>query len=427
MTASATRPTTIATPTRGTKGVQAARGFTATRVATLPPGRYKDPGQKSLYLLVRDRADGKPSRTWLHRVKLKGADSFLTLGHFPETSLEKARDEIRKQRELLSKGIHPKAAAPRRRPVHSPQSVSSAAAGESHSVEFLAHEYLELYVKPARKRPEYVSAILNKDVLPEWKGRDARTIKPREVIELLDKIVARGSPVAANRTAAVVGQMFKFGLHREIVDDSPVKLLMRPGGKEKARSRALSDAELAAFLKDPLACTRQHRLAQVITILLLTAARRGELAQARWRDIDLDASTWTLPAANTKTGVEAVVPLTSWAVSEFKKLKLAAGRSPWVLPGTDASKHIEPKLLTRAPAKCAERFKKAGVAPFTLHDLRRTVRTGLGRLKVAPHVSELCLNHAQPGIVGTYDVHAYVDEKRAALEKWETHLQSLVL
>jgi integrase len=376
-------------------------------------------------MLVRDRADGKPSRTWLHRVKLKGGDSFLTVGHFPETSLEKARDEIRKQRELLSKGIHPKTAAPRRRPVRSPQSVSAAAAGDNHSIEFLAHEFLELYVRPARKRPEYVEAILNKDVLPEWKGRDARTIKAREVIELLDKIVARGRRVMANRTAAVLGQMFKFGIHREILDDSPVKLLMRPGGKEKPRQRALSDDELAAYLKDPLACTRQHRLSHVITILLLTAVRRGELAQARWRDLGLDAGTWTLPAANTKTGQPAIVPLTAWAVREFKKLKLAAGRSPWVLPGTDTSEHIDPKLLTRAPAKCAERFKKAGIAPFTLHDLRRTVRTGLGRLKVAQHIAELCLNHAQPGIVGTYGTHAYLDEKRVALEKWAAHLETL--
>jgi integrase len=403
-----------------------ARGFTATRIAGLPPGRYKDPGQKSLYMLVRDRADGKPSRTWLHRVKLRGGDSFLTVGHFPETSLEKARDDIRKQRELLSKGIDPKTAAPRRQAVRSPQAVSTAAVGGGHSIEFLAHEFMELYVRREHKRPEYVEAILNKDVLPQWKGRDARTIKAREVIELLDKIVARGRRVMANRTAAVLGQLFKFGIHREILDDSPVKLLMRPGGKEKARQRVLSDLELAAFLKDPLACTRQHRLSHVITILLLTAARRGELAQARWRDLDLDAGTWTLPAANTKTGQAAIIPLTPWAVREFKKLKLAAGRSPWVLPGTDTSGHIEPKLLTRAPAKCAARFKKAGIDVFTLHDLRRTVRTGLGRLKVAPHIAELCLNHAQPGIVGVYDTGAYLDEKRTALQKWADHLKGLM-
>jgi integrase len=230
----------------------------------------------------------------------------------------------------------------------------------------------------------------------------------------------------ANRTAALLSQLFRFGIQRRIVETTPVQLLFRPGGKEKPRQRVLSDEELAAFLKDPLACTRQHRLSQVITVLLLTAARRGELAQARWRDIDLDAGTWTLPAANTKSGQEAIVPLTPWAVREFKKLKLAAGRSPWVLPGTDKAEHVDPKLLTRSPAKCAERFKKAGIAAFTLHDLRRTVRTGLGRLKIQRHIAELCLNHSQPGIVGTYDVHSYLEEKRAALEQWAQHLAGLI-
>lgn len=107
------------------------------------------------------------------------------------------------------------------------------------------------------------------------------TIKPREVIELLDETVERGSPVAANRTAAVLAQLLKFGIHRAIVDDGPVRLLVRPGGREEPRERALRDAELRIFLEHPLACTRQARLAYVVTLLLLTGQRRGELAQAR--------------------------------------------------------------------------------------------------------------------------------------------------
>lgn len=62
---------------------------------------------------------------------------------------------------------------------------------------------------------------------------------------------------------------------------------------------------------------------------------------------------------------------------------------------------------------------------FTLHDLRRTCRTGLARLKVAPHIAERVLNHAQEKIPGTYDVHDYLDEKREALEQWTAHLEAL--
>jgi integrase len=269
--------------------------------------------------------------------------------------------------------------------------------------------------------------MLDKDVLSAdaWKGRDARTIKPREVIELLDGIVERGSPVAANRTAAVLGQMFKFGIHRAIVEDSPVKLLMRPGGQEKPRDRALTDKELTIFLKDPLACTRQPRLAYVITVLLLTGQRRGELVMARWRDIDFKGKTWTIPAENSKTGAASIVPLSAWAIETFERLKKRAGESVWVLPAAEPSEHLDAKLLTRGVAKCLKRFNNEGIEDFTLHDLRRTCRTGLAKLKIEPHIAERVLGHVQERIAATYDVHSYMDEKRAAVEKWAAHLIAL--
>ncbi|MGH8229783.1 MAG: tyrosine-type recombinase/integrase [Steroidobacteraceae bacterium] len=412
----------------GTEGVQrthlAQKGLTATRVASLPPGRYKDPGQASLYLLVRAREAAPPSRTWLHRVKTggkAGRDTFITIGHFPETSLELARDTIRRHRELLSKGIDPRRAAPRRQP---PGPLAMHATND-HSIEFLVSEFITRYLRPHRKRPEYAEAILAKDVLPRWKGRDARTIEPTEVLELLDGIVERGSKVMANRTAALLAQLFKFGIHRRIVRATPVQLLFRPGGKEKARKRVLGDEELRAYLADSKACTRYERLSHVIAILLLTGQRRGELARAKWSEIDFQARTWTIPDENAKGDEGHAVPLAEWTVRELESLQRLAQRSPWVLPANGSGEHIDPKQLTRSLAKCLERFKERGIEAFTLHDLRRTCRTGLARLKVEPHIAERVLNHVQPGIVGVYDRFAYVDEKRAALELWATHLASL--
>ena len=407
--------------------------FTVTRIEALPPGRYKDPAQRSLYLLVRKRIGAAPSRTWLHRVKAgkrkrKGKDTqrdtFLVIGHFPETSLEAARSACRDQRELLSQGIDPRSARPRRRQRGRLPPLS--APGSDHSIEHLVSEFTELYLRPKRERPEYAEAILKKNVLPEWEGRDARTIKPREVIELLDKIVARGRPVMANRTAALLTQLFKFGIHGAIVETSPVQLLYKPGGKERPRERVLSDDELAAFLKDPKAATRFDRLAHVITLLLLTGQRRGELALARWSDVDFNANTWTIPDENAKGGRGHVVPLSDWAVEELRALKALSEGSRWVLPATPGSDdHLDPHALTRSMAKCLDRFKAQGIAALTLHDLRRTCRTGLARLKVEPHIAERVLNHVQPGIEGVYDRHAYLDEKREALEKWAAHLQRL--
>ena len=92
----------------------------------------------------------------------------------------------------------------------------------------------------------------------------------------------------------------------------------------------------------------------------------------------------------------------------------------------DSREPLDPKQLTRGVAKCLKRFKGQGIAPFTLHDLRRTCRTGLSFLKVPAHIAERVLNHMQPGIAGDYDRYDYLEEKREALQKWSSHLKELI-
>ena len=399
--------------------------WTVTHLSSLPPrpSPYTDPAEANHQFLVRKRKDGT-SRTFFFRGKLKGTEVRLIIGHFPETSLAQSRDEVRQLRELASRGIDPRRGRSKRRGAVAASAVPADGSDE-HSVEYLVSEFTARYLRPTRKRPEYAEKILAREVLSNWANRDARAIEPHDVLDLLDAIVERGSKVMANRTAALLTQLFKFGIHRRIVSSNPVQLLFRPGGKEKPRQRSLSDDELRAFLVDPTACTRFERLAHVIQVLLLTGQRRGELALARWSHVDFASKTWTVPDENSKNGRGHIVPLTDWAVKEFTALKNLAEKSRWVLPDSDPKKPLDPKQLTRGVAKCQERFQKRGIKAFTLHDLRRTCRTGLSRLKVEPHIAERVLNHAQDKIAGTYDLFEYLDEKRAALEKWATHLKGL--
>ena len=406
---------------------QAVSRMVATKLATLPPGDHTDPATVGLQLRVRAKRGGA-SRTWLFRYRWRGEWVRLALGHYPVMSLAEARTRAIELRKVMDDGIDPRRARPRRQERQAlPAPPSSARRpDERHSVDFLVVEFIERFLRPHRRRPEWAEGIVARDVLPVWRGRDARSITPGEVIELLDRIVERGSPVAANRAASIVSQLFRFGVHRRIVDASPVQLLYRPGGKEKPRERTLTDEELRAFLTDPLACTRYARLSHVMLVLLLTGQRRGELALARWSDIDLQAGTWSIPDENVKTGRGHVVPLTNWAVEEFATLRREAEGSAWVLPAAPgAARPIDPKQLSRGVAKCLGRFKAQGIAAFTLHDLRRTCRTGLSRLKVEPHVGERVLNHVQPGVAGVYDRFAYLEEKRVALEAWSAHLEGL--
>jgi len=371
------------------------------------------------------RIEPNGSKTWLFRYKWRKQTVRLSLGAVSEyNGLRHARKAAGEHRGMIERGIDPRTARAPRRPA---PSISLAAGRPSNpnSIEFLAHEFLERHVKPNRRHPAYVQRVLEHDVLPEWKGRDARTITPREVVELLDKIVARGSRVMANRTAGLLGQLFRFGIHRAIVDDSPVKLLYRPGGREKPRERAFSDEELKAFLGNLDDACRFQRLPHVLRLLLLTLQRRGELALAEWREFDFKAKTWTIPDAHAKSGKGHVVPLSDWAIEELQKLKVIAGGSRYVLPNADNTAAADPKYITRSVARCLKRFKKHGVAAFTAHDLRRTGRTGLAKLGVKTDIGERVLNHARERIEATYDVHGYIDEKREALEKWARYLAEL--
>ena len=401
----------------------------STRVATLGPGDYTDPGTVGLQLRVREKRDGS-SRTWLFRYRWRGEWVRLAIGHYPSMSLADARERAGELRKVLNDGIDPRRARPGRRALDIP---AGGGGGGEHTVETLVAEYLEHYVAKRGKDPaaaqERVRRLLEKELRP-WAGRDARTIKPREAVELLDAIVHRGSPVMANRFAGTLSKLFKLGVQRAIVEQNPVQLLIPPGGRERPRDRVLSDPELAALL----ACldnvfTHARRTTAVIRLILYTACRRSEIALARWNHfrLDGDAPLWTVPEELSKTGGRYLIPLVPAAVEELKRLRVNARGSAYVFPSKTGGpdKQADPMILTRSLARNLDRLRKHGIKQFTLHDLRRTVRTGLARLKVEPHIAERVLNHAQRGVLKTYDLHQYEGEKRAALENWAAHLNGL--
>lgn len=421
--------------------------LTATQIGALTPGKSKrdvsDPAVQGLVL----RVGVSGNKYWLFRFKWKKKTVRISLGAFPAVSLADARASALENRALLDKGIDPRKGKRTRRRVvdvlretpstsartHSAvepsaqanQSLPRPDEDDKTSVAFLAYEYVEHYVKPNRDAPEYAVRILKKDVLPEWKERDARTITAREVIELLDKIVSRGSRVMANRTADILGQMFKFGVHRSIVEDSPVKLLFKPGGKEKSRKRVLNERELIAFTQKLHKACRSKPKRHVLMLLLLTLQRRSELGLAQWCEFDFDKMIWRIPDERAKNRHGHIVPLTNSAIAELNALKTLSKDSRFVIPSTTKNRPANPKLITRSVARCLKGFKEIGIDPFKPHDLRRTGRTELARLGIPKHVAERLLNHKKENLEGTYDLYEYLDEKRVALERWEQRLLEL--
>jgi integrase len=399
--------------------------LTALSIEAMKPRRSRyevtDLGCKGLQI----RVECNGSKFWMIRYSWRRERVRLTLGAWPGMTLAQARELALVAQQMIDQGIDPRRGGLTQKLAHVAASPAGTEVDDKHTVAFLASEFLRLHIRVRRKDPRYVQRSLEKDVLPFWGGRDVRTIKPREVIELLDRVVSRGALVTANHLASVLSQMFRFGIHRALVETSPVQLLYRPGGKKKSRTRVLSEAELKSFVVNLGDACRFDLMPHVMMILLLTGQRRGELAFAKWAEVDFAAKTWQIPDENSKSGRGHVVPLSDWAVEELQALKRMAGRSRFVLPAQSVDGPMDPKLLTRSVARCLKRFKRHGIAPFTLHDLRRTCRTGLARLKVPNDIAERVLNHARNGIEGVYDLHTYVDEKRTALDAWAVYLRGL--
>jgi integrase len=150
-------------------------------------------------------------------------------------------------------------------------------------------------------------------------------------------------------------------------------------------------------------------------VVLLTGARRNEVGGLPWSEIDLDAGLWRLPAERNKSGRPFEIPLSPPVLETLRSLP-RIGPMIFAIDGK--------KLMTLR--HLIERMRRdTGILDIRLHDLRRTLRTGLAELGVTFEVAERVLNHAMPGLQAVYNRHNYLAEKRTALTLWAEHVLAL--
>jgi integrase len=331
-------------------------------------------------------------------------------------------------------------------PVEGPRRLSETAAEKkaSREAQKAAHEadvdrvekvvelFVERYAKPKTKDWRETAAMLNREVVGRWKGRRLSQITRAHVHEMLDEIVDRGAPIAANRRFAAFRKMCAWALERGIIDHNPCDGVKAPS-PETRRDRVLDDAEIKLAWEAFEAIG--WPFGPVGKLLFLTGARRDEVAAMEWRELDLDARTWALPASRTKNKRQHVVPLSDAAVDLLADLPRVEGRRfVFSTTGrTPVSGFSKAKAeIDKAVLEIAGQHTGNGAAPlphWTLHDLRRSVATNLQRLGVRLEVTEAVLNHvsgSRAGIVGIYQRHDFAAEKRAALDAWARRLNAIV-
>jgi integrase len=378
---------------------------------------------------VRIFPSGKRMYFFRFRSKTTGQHRRVTIGLHGPLTVEKARESAADLYEPVRKG---------RDPVQERQQL--AARRGPDRIEAVVEEFLVRYMTGKKRAPRYVDETRRNfaiHVLPRWQGRDIRGISRRDIIELLDTVVDEGKPVAANRTLAAVRKLFNWALQRGIIEASPVALVEMPG-PERKRERTLAADEIRAVWD--AAGELGYPFGLFFRMALATGQRREEVARMRWADIDESERNWTLSSEMTKAARTHVVPLSALALNILAEAKEAArvlyavpdsAKLPTYVFTTRADRPISgySKAKARLDKVVAGTRHKVGLLapePWTIHDLRRTVGTGLGKLGVSRFIISRVLNHADRTVTGIYDRHEYLDEKRHALDAWGNYLANLV-
>jgi integrase len=382
--------------------------LTLTRIADLkcPPGKRDmlvfDDEQRGLG--VRVTASG--GKTFIAQFSRRGQKSRIALGSCAAVSLASARAAARVIMGDLARGIDP--TAERRKAAHE-------ARKRSYSFSDLIEDWRALHLAGRSQAYVTTSLLALHRIFGPYLDLPAADLDRQTVVKTIDAISRRGRTAMARQVAAYGRAAFSWALKRGTLTVNPFRDLPVP--PPSRRERVLSDSELAAIWRT---ADNVGPFNAIVRLLMLTGQRRSEVSGMAWTEISGDLTIWTIPGARTKNGATHVVPLSAPVQSI---LRSAPRLGELVFPGL----HDRP-FNSWAKAKSALDMQ-SGVTDWVLHDLRRTVATGLQRLSVRLEVTEQILNHvsgSRGGIAGVYQRHDFAAEKVASLDAWGEHVMAIV-
>jgi len=309
---------------------------------------------------------------------------------------------------------------------------------KAKTVEELADAYMLRYASQKRASSADIDRrILNREIRPAWGSRRASSIQRADIVDLLNGIVDRGARIGANRTYTLLRNLFRFAVEQAVIPASPMVDIGRPGGREVTRSRVLENHEIAEFWA---ACGHLgYPFGALFRFMLAVGQRRGECAGLRRSEIDTASKLWLVPGERMKGHLAHEVPLSPLALGIIETLP-ATGECLFraSIDGKDrpatgfarAKAQLDVLILEGRRRALQEArgdpAKAARMAPWRLHDLRRTMRTQLSRMRMDPEISERLIGHLPAGVRKAYDVHDYRREKAEVLTAWSARLQSIV-
>ena len=246
-------------------------------------------------------------------------------------------------------------------------------------------------------------------------------VTQQDIMRRIDQL--RDTPSEQNHAFVAARVFFRWAARHRYIDRSPLEGLALPAAT-RPRDRFLTDAELRALYTHSL--DYPYPYGPIVSLLALTGQRRGEIAALRWEWINTDEKLITLPADATKKSRTHVFPYGDTVAGIFDSLPEIGD---YLFPATRAHVRGKPTTIFNSWPKAKVAFDKGlEIEPYTIHDLRRTLASGLAALGTPIHVTEKLLNHVSgtlSGVSGIYNRHSYIPEMRHALTEWENHIRTI--
>ncbi len=309
-------------------------------------------------------------------------------------TVTEARAEAKRLRKLIDAGGDPMGE------IH--------AARAAPNVADLAGLYCEERLPKKRpKTQEEYRAMLRLFILPALGRLKVAAVQHTDIAKLHRGLKDR--PIRANRVVSLCSRLFNLAIREEMrPDNNPARGVER--NPENRRERYLSQAELVR-LTEALGEYENQQAADVVRLLLLTGARRGEVLAMEWPHVDLETGIWTKPSSHTKTKKLHRVPLNAAALEILVKLKDQGLSETHVFPGRRPGQPLQE--LHRAWKRV---LKEAEIEDLRIHDLRHSYASILASAGLSLPVIGALLGHAQPSTTARY-AHLFDDPLREATER----------
>jgi integrase len=336
------------------------------------------------------------SRTFILNYRTRGGrERRITIGSFPDWNTAAARKEAADLKKSIDRGGDPLGEIKAYR--------------GAPTVNDLCDRFIAEYLPRTRPSTQHTYRLqIDNEVRPALARLKLAEVTFTDIDGLHRAITKRGTPYRANRVIALLSRMFSMAIRWHWRTDNPCRGIER--NQEHKRRRYLSGDELKRLGKE-LDKYSDQQSANIIRLLLLTGARRGEVLSARWADFDAKFTTWTKPSAATKQKLEHVAPLSSAAqrlLLDIRQQTPAAAE--WVFPGSNGAHRKDVKdawsLLCTA----------AGIKAARVHDLRHTYASVLASAGLSLPVIGALLGHTTATTTHRY-AHLFDDPLRAATER----------